>query len=290
MPQNTYRWPEGKRLAVAVTVMLESWSEGKAPPYYHAAKSSALKPGVVDSAGIAWADYGGKVGVYRIINLLRAHGIVGTFGVNGRSAELFPDAVARIAQGGHEIAGHAHVQDQLMSYMSRGEETATIASCLDLLERASGVRPKGWISPTMAFSENTRALLAEAGVLWHGDGRDADLPSLVQTSGGEIVHVPGSNFTDVRVIESSSLDLWDVYKEAFDYLYEHESPAFLVIGIHCHFGGRPLITAVFDKILKYMTGHPEVWFASYAEIAQWVSDHRLQADPRTLQRWSMPSS
>src|SRR5262245_15485810 len=30
MTSNTYRWPDGKRIAVAVTVMLETWSEGKA--------------------------------------------------------------------------------------------------------------------------------------------------------------------------------------------------------------------------------------------------------------------
>src|SRR6266852_4667159 len=29
----TFHWPNGKRIAVAVTVMLETWSEGKAPPY-----------------------------------------------------------------------------------------------------------------------------------------------------------------------------------------------------------------------------------------------------------------
>ncbi len=282
MLEKTFVWPGGKRMAVAVTAMVENWSEGKAPPYYHAARSSGLRSGVVDSAGVAWSNYGGKVGVYRIINLLREHGIRGTFCVNGRSAELFPDAVAQIVKSGHDVAAHAYTQDQLMSYMTPDEERATIARCLDLLEGTAGARPKGWISPTMAFSEHTRALVAAAGMLWHGDARDSDLPSLVATPHGEVVHIPGSNFTDVRVMESSSLGLWDVYKEAFDYLYLRESPAFLVMSIHCHFGGRPLIAAIFDKILRYMTGHPDVWFASYDEIAQWVLENRLQADPRML--------
>jgi len=282
MINGNFAWPNNKRIAVAVTAMVESWSDGKAPPYYHAARSSGLKSGVVDSAGVAWANYGPKVGVYRIINLLRENGIRGTFCVNGRSAELFPDGVAQIVKSGHEIAAHAYTQDQLMSYMAPDEERATIARCLDLLEKTSGLRPKGWISPTMAFSENTRGFLAEAGLLWDGDARDADLPSLIETKYGRIVHVPGSNFTDVRVMESSSRDLWDVYKEGFDYLYLRETPAFLVMSIHCHFGGRPIIAAVFDKIFKYMAGHPDVWFTSYNEIAQWVLDNRLRADPRML--------
>jgi len=32
MTSTTYNWPNGKRIAVGVTVMLETWSEGKAPP------------------------------------------------------------------------------------------------------------------------------------------------------------------------------------------------------------------------------------------------------------------
>ena len=284
MTANSFAWPGGKRVAVAVTVALETWSEGKSPPYYHSAKSSGLKSGVVDSAGIAWASYGGKVGVYRALRLLRAHGMPGTFIVNGRSAEIFPDAVAEIVRGGHEIAAHGYYQDQLNSYMSRDEERALIRSCLDNLERITGTRPRGWISPTMAYSPHTRELLAEAGLLWDGDSRDADLPSVIETSCGPIVHVPGSNFTDVRVLESSSLALWDIYRETFDYLYRDGQPALLVLAIHSHFGGRPTVAAMFDKIFAHIGQQPEVWPATYAEIARWVKDNRLEADPRSLAR------
>ena len=284
MTANSFAWPGGKRVAVAVTVALETWSENKSPPYYHSAKSSGLTPGVVDSAGIAWASYGGKVGVYRALRLLRAHGMRGTFIVNGRSAEIFPDAIDEIVRGGHEIAAHGYYQDQLNSYMDRDEEKALIASCLDNLERITGTRPRGWISPTMAFSPHTRALLAEAGLLWDGDSRDADLPSLVKTPHGPIVHVPGSNFTDVRVLESSTLALWDIYRETFDYLYRDGQPALLVLAIHCHFGGRPTVAAMFDKILAHIGRHSGVWPATYAEIAQWVKDNGMAADPRSLAR------
>ena len=117
-----------------------------------------------------------------------------------------------------------------------------------------------------------------------GDSRDADLPSVVETAHGPIVHVPGSNFTDVRVLESSSLALWDIYRETFDYLYRDGQPALLVLSIHSHFGGRPTVAAMFDKIFAHIGRHPEVWPATYAGIARWVKDNRLQADPRSLAR------
>ena len=49
---------------------------------------------------------------------------------------------------------------------------------------------------------------------------------VVDTPSGMIVHIPGSDFTDNRVLRSSSMDLWDVHKETFDYLYHREAPAF----------------------------------------------------------------
>jgi allantoinase len=280
MTRNAYRWPDGKRIAVTVTVMLETWSDGKAPPY--SVQASPLKPGIIDHGGIAWGSYGGKVGVWRIINLLNANRIRGTFCVNGRCAELYPEAVAQIVKSGHDVAGHGYLQDQLLAYMAPDEEQATIRRCLDLLAQASGMRPQGWLSPVMAFTERTREFLAAEKLLWHGDARDTDLPRLAETASGPIVQIPGSDFTDNRVLRSSSLDLWEVYKETFDYLYQQEPPAFLALSMHCHFGGRPMIAAVFDKIFKYMAQYPEVWFASYGEIARWVLEHKLDPDPRRL--------
>jgi hypothetical protein len=123
----------------------------------------------------------------------------------------------------------------------------------------------------MAFSPHTRGLLAQAGLAWHGDERNVDLPRLVATEHGPIVQIPSSDFTDNRVLRSSPMDLWDVYKNTFDYLTEAEPPAFLALSLHCHFGGRPLVAAVFDKILTYIGGHAGVWFATYGEIAAWIA-------------------
>jgi len=277
-----FTWPNGKRIAVTMTAMLETWSEGKAPPY--GVQATALKPGTIDHGGIAWGSYGGKVGVWRIIELMSRNKMRGTFCVNARCAELYPEAVAQIVKSGHDVAGHGFVQDQLLAYMSPDEEQATIRKCLDLLEQVSGQRPLGWLSPVLAYTEHTRRFLVEEKLLWHGDGRDSDLPHVVEMDGRSIVHIPGSDFTDNRVLRASPMDLWDVYKETFDYLYWREPPALLALSMHCHFGGRPLITAIMEKILKYMAQYPEVWFASYGEIARWVLDTQRGADvhPRRL--------
>jgi allantoinase len=277
-----YRWPKGARVAVAVTAMLETWSEGKGPPY--GVQASPLKPGAVDTAGIAWGSYGGMVGVYRLIGLFGRHGVRATFGVSGKCCELYPEAVAEIVKSGHDVCGHGYYQDQPLSAMAPEEERATIRRSLDILEKTTGQRPSGWISPSMAFSAHTRGFLVEEKLLWHGDARDSDLPRLVDTEAGPIVHIPGSDFTDNRVLRSSSMDLWDVHTTTFDYLYKREAPAFMVLAMHCHNGGRPMITAVMDRVFRHIARHKNVWWASYAEIAQWVRKNELKPDPRRLLR------
>src|SRR5437870_7212288 len=138
MTSATYNWPNGKRIAVAVTVMLETWSEGKAPPY--GVQATPLEAGTIDHGGIAWGSYGGKVGVWRIIELLTRHHLRGTFCINAKCAELFPEAVAAIVKSGHDVAGHGYVQDELLAYMTPAQEQSCIRRCLDDLERASGQR------------------------------------------------------------------------------------------------------------------------------------------------------
>ena len=276
MKKGTFAWPKGQRIAVAVTVMLEQWSEGKPPPW--GVQGTALKPGTLDRGGISWGSYGGKIGVWRIINLLRQNNMRGTFCVNAKCAEIWPQAARAIVTSGHDIAGHGYLQDQLLATMNPQEERACIKDSLAILQRIAGTRPRGWISPVLAFTDRTSEFLAQEGLDWHGDSLDIDLPRVKATESGPIATIPASDFTDSRVARASPMVLWDVYKETFDYLYLREAPAYLGLTLHCHFGGRPLVAAVFDKILKYFSQFPEVWFATHGEIARWTLDENIEAD------------
>ena len=54
--------------------------------------------------------------------------------------------------------------------------------------------------------------------------------------------------------------------------------------MHCHNGGRPMITAIYQKIFSYINQHPDVWFASHDDIARWVLKNKFEADPLRLLR------
>ena len=173
-------------------------------------------------------------------------------------------------KSGHEIAAHSYTQDALMAYLSPDEERAIIEKCIGVFKKLTGAPPKGWLSPVLAPTAHTEELIAETGFLWYGDYNNIDLPFCVKTAKGTIVALPHTDFADHRVLRGNPRDWFDVYKDTFDYLYANEPMAFLNVTVHCHFGGRPLMAAQIDRILKYIRVFPGVWLARHDELAEWI--------------------
>jgi allantoinase len=268
-----FRWPNNARIAVVMTCLLENWSEGKGPPF--SVQTTALRPGTHDRAAMTWGTYGGRAGVWRLLKILEANQIPSTFVANARALELNPAAAAQIVKSGHEIAAHSYAQDDLLAYLGPEEEKEIIRRCVKIITDISGERPKGWLSPVLASTERTEAILADEGFLWYGDYNHVDLPFVVAVGQKSIVALPHTDFADHRVLRQNPRDWFDVYKDTFDYLYANEPTSYLNITVHCHFGGRPLIAAQVDKILKYIRGFADVWIVRHDELAQWVLENRI---------------
>lgn len=264
-----YRWPGNARLAVMLTVMFEAWTEGKAPPY--SPMTSPMREGTLDLQGIAWAEYGGRTGVFRFLRVFEEFGVKATFGINARAAEQFPATVEAIAAAGHEIAGHGYTQDGFMPYLARDEERALIRRCTEILTRIGGTRPVGWASPRMTPTPHTAELLAAEGYRWHGDYHDADLPYIVTTPAGSLVALAHSDFTDNRVLRGSPRTFFELYRDTAAFLHRSEPGGLINITMHAHFGGRPPMAAMLVEVLEFLHGLGEVWFARHDELAQHVA-------------------
>ncbi len=261
-------WPGGEKLCVMVTVMYETWPEGMAPPY--SPMASALRDGVTDRQGISWAEYGGRTGIWRLRDVLGAHGVPATIAANARAVERYPDSIRALHADGHEIAGHSYTQNMFLPYMTPEAERTLIGDCCAIIEQATGEKPRGWASPRMTPTEHTAAFLAEAGMLWHGDYNDTDLPYVVTTRHGPIVALQHSDFTDNRVMRGSPTTFWEVYRDTFDFLLATGRPEILNLTLHAHFGGRPPMAAMLDRILRHMRAAEGVWFARHDAVARWM--------------------
>ena len=272
-PRAGFAWPHQARIAVVVTCLLESWSEGRGPPF--TVQTTALKPGTPDRASMTWGTYGVRAGVWRLLKILDENKVPATFAANARSLELAPAAAKQIITSGHEICAHSYLQDAILAYLSPAEERTLIRKSKDLITAVSGETPKGWISPVLASTAHTETIIAEEGFLWYGDYNHIDLPFCVRVGSRTIVALPHSDFADHRVLRGNPRDWYDVYKDTFDYLYHNEPTSYLNITVHCHFGGRPLMAAQIDRILKYIRGFPDVWVVRHDELAQWIRDQGI---------------
>ena len=176
----------------------------------------------------------------------------------------------------------AYTKDELLAYQTPEQERATIIRCLDTIAAKTGKRPEGWCSPVLAWTQHTDDFLAEQKLLYRADANYIDMPRRIDTKFGPFAHIPHSDFTDQRVLRTAPQIYFDVYKDAFDYLYRDEPMALLELVLHCHWGGRPLMTAVADRLFTYFRQFPDVWFARHRELARWA----LDADPEqsTYQR------
>lgn len=121
-------------------VLLETWSEGKAPAY--SIQTTALKPGAVDYSGATWSQYRGRVDVWRVIRALDHFRIRGTFFASAKSAELYPEAIAQMVKSGHDIAGHGITQDQFLVYLTPEEQLRAIRQSLDTIDGRAANDPK----------------------------------------------------------------------------------------------------------------------------------------------------
>lgn len=265
--------PSNPRLTVVLTFLMENWSEGKAPPY--SPMTSPPKAGAVDRAGITWSNYGGRNGMARLLRLAQAHQVPATVCANARSAELFPETIREIIAAGFELAGHNYTQDGVLPGLSQDEERDLIRKSLGILTEISGVAPVGWLSSTIATTDNTAALLAAEGLLWHGDYNDIDLPVKSETAGGPIVAIPHSDYADNRVLRGAPDTWFKCYRDMFDYQYKMEPGSFINITMHGNFGGRPLMAAQLHKLLGYILSHDDVWMPRHDELAHYVNANAL---------------
>ena len=186
--QPDWTWPNGKRIAVVFNVCLEAWSDGKAPGI--SPMGNPLPAGVLDTMAISWAAYGVEVGIHRLMEGFARHGAKASVMTNAVIAERTPETVKAIADNGHEVLSHSYAMDVIPALLSDEDEKKNIERCTALLQKASGRKIVGWLSPRGTSKPTTPKLLAEAGYRWYGDVFHTDLPYVADHGNKRIVAIP----------------------------------------------------------------------------------------------------
>jgi hypothetical protein len=232
-----------------------------------------LKPGTVDLQGRSWADYGAKVGAWRLLDLLDQEQTKAVFYTSGVVAEQFPALPKAIVQRGHSVSAHAWSQGTMPAYLTAEQEAADIARCVAVIKATTGSAPEGWLSPRCTPSERTAGFLAEQGFRFHAEMFDSDLPYMIETKAGSLVGVP---FT----MEVNDMPLYVRYgnePEAFTRTLAKIVEGWprlgnpygcLDITIHAHVFGRPYGALAFLDSLAVVKQSPHCWLTDHAALAR----------------------
>jgi peptidoglycan/xylan/chitin deacetylase (PgdA/CDA1 family) len=274
-----WRWPNGKRTAVVFNVCLEAWSDGKAPGI--SPMGNPLPAGVLDTMAISWAAYGVNVGIYRLLEAFARHSAKCSAMVNAVIAERAPHAVKAIADGGHEVLSHSYSMDVVPGLLKDDEQRELITYCTALLQRASGKKLQGWLSPRGTSGAGFAQLLAEAGYRWYGDVFDDDLPYVLTFGDRRIVAIPlGTDVNDMQFMKFGNVPqlMLDSFNENIEVARaQGERPAQIDVTVHAHIFGRPRGAYYYEKIIERAAACDDVWIATRAEIA----DHLLAQNVAT---------
>lgn len=265
------QWSGGARVAFAPVVYLEYWpvdrtEGGHADPRFRD-PFGKFEP---DYRTHTWREYGNRIGIFRLFEVLDRHGLTATLAVNAAAALRYPVLIDEALRRGWEIAAHGEVADAMVtSDMSAIEEAALIQTCLDGLQVATGTRPKGWIAQD--FGESTRSidLLAKAGLDWVAHWPNDDQPYWM-TSDPPMVCVPQlSELDDVECLWHRRVPTprWPAMVQEAVEVLAGEGGRVAVIGLHPWLFGMPHRIRYLDEGLQRVAGIPGLWAAQVGEVA-----------------------
>jgi len=261
------QWPNNAKIAVSFFVAFESFIN------YSQYRRGGDKP---DYASLAYGEYGGKAGIWRVMDTLSRNNVKGTIDTNGRVAEQFPDALQELHRAGHEIVGHGWANDIYLTSLEPEKERELIRRTLDSIAAVTGQRPVGWVSPGHRINAHTFDYLVDEGIFWTGDLPGPDIPEHRIINDKPLVIMPRLDYANDHSLvfhpKNPARFYFDSFKTAFDYLYAEGaagSPKLIDALVHAHIGGRPNIIGVFEECIRYAKGFKDVWFCTKGEIAKW---------------------
>ena len=275
------RWPEDARVALCVIVNLEhmEWSPPQGSYTVELAGGASPLP-FPDYMRTAHREYGHRVGIFRVLDVLDKHGIKATIAMDALTADNYPYLVDHCLGRGCEIIGHGiSVSRMITSNMSEQEEQEYIGTSLEALRRATGSAPVGWLGPEGGESARTPQLLAQAGIRYLCDWANDEQPYPMKTSQGELFALPIMlELDDIKALWERSITTvryLEMVKDCFDIMYRDgaENGRLLVLNLHPWLIGQPFRTRYLDEALGYMMRRQAVWATTGSEIVDWYRSH-----------------
>ena len=272
------RWPNGARVALWVIPNIEHFLFDR-PSTRMADGALGLNPDVLN---YSWRDYGVRVGIWRMMEIMERHGVRGTVALNSDVCIHYP----RIIEAGNKLnwewMGHGITNSMLFRDQSEAQERAQIYEAVSMIANSVGRAPRGWLSPALSETVRTLDILAEYGIEYVGNWVNDDQPYPMRVKKGSMISMPySSEINDIPALlglHQSPERFGQMICDQFDVLYEDGATTGRVMSICLHpfLVGHPHRSKYFAKALAHVTSRSEVWLATGSEIVDWYRKNYLK--------------
>ena len=274
-------WPNNKRLAIIITINMETWDLIKdTDEAYYAGGPSILPdllPGnVPDFPNYMWREYGQRVGVWRLLDVFDELSVKPECTVNAKTCLERHEMVKAAMDRKLQIIPHNYERGELLTQYFNDplKEEEVIKNTLDVYKETTSLIPQGWLSSSLRGTENTANILVKNGIRFYCDAMNDDQPYIIDTDSGPIVSIPYSNeindFTLLTRRGHTTDEFRDILIEEMNVLYQESKATSKImnIGLHPHVSGRAYRVRAIREFLEAAKELDGIWWATRSQIAE----------------------
>jgi peptidoglycan/xylan/chitin deacetylase (PgdA/CDA1 family) len=266
--------PNGKPLVVHVVVNVEHWRFDEPMPRKIITPPHGRET-TPDVPNFSWADYGMRCGLPRIMAALAERGLTASTSFNAGVIDAYPEAAEAMRAAGWEFIGHGMHQKTLNA---EANERETIEAALAKIERFTGERPVGWLSPGLRETHDTPDILKACGIDYVCDWVVDDLPDWMTTRHGPLMAMPYNlevNDSIIYAVEKHQSP--EMHRRLADTVacFDREvkqQVRVLALGLHPHLIGVPHRIGYLEQMLDLLAARDDAVFMQGRDIAKWFRE------------------
>ena len=201
----------------------------------------------------AWHEYGNRVGFWRFVEVFDALSIPAVLAINGSALAAYPPIVRAAVEREWEFIGHGFTQRNMQKVEN---ERADIRKTRDVIAKATGKPPRGWLGPGLTETWETPDLLVEEGYDYVADWVLDDQPVWLKTRTKPILNVPYTQeCNDVAMMliqHHKASEYSDRALDQFEQIYADaaKSARVMALVVHPYIMGAPHRLKYFRRVLE----------------------------------------
>lgn len=272
IPIDDFRYPHGVRVAVNFTLdfdamlfrrfLNESWGQK------------------------AKGEFGGRVGIWRILDMFDAHDAKVTLFTPGRICELYPDSLRRAVAAGHELADHMWQHEVPSDPVIEAAHVARAVAALAQFNKMPVIGTR---------SSHTPSILRKNGVVYNSFTSASYMPFYELDDRGEnpMLQLPFHYALDDAMYFSFGWldtpnsaqrimdvdEVFEIWWAAFEQQYKQGG--YVNFLLHPFVSGRAMRVDMLDRLITRMKTLPGVWFPTCGALAQHImAQHPYSAEAK----------